>query len=77
MVACGCRVGGGIEPAQVRVWRRPKNSSNIAIPNAGHLVSNAHHLSDHISVASIVLTSIMILFLFSRYPKRRLTSLVS
>lgn len=32
-------VGGGGEYARVRVWRRPKNSSNVAISNAGHLVS--------------------------------------
>ena len=35
------RVGGGTEAARVRVWRRPKNSSNITIPNCGHLVSTS------------------------------------
>lgn len=35
------RIGGGTEAARVRVWRRPKNSSNTVIPNCGHLVSKS------------------------------------
>jgi hypothetical protein len=30
---------------RVKVWLRPKNASNIRIPNAGHLVCYPSHLS--------------------------------
>ena len=29
---------GGPKVAALTVWRRPKNSSNVRIPGAGHLV---------------------------------------
>lgn len=29
---------GGLEMTQARVWLRPNNSSNVAIPTAGHLI---------------------------------------
>lgn len=29
---------------QTRVWLRPKNSSNVVIPSAGHLVSSTSSL---------------------------------
>jgi hypothetical protein len=29
---------GGMKAAALTVWRRPKNSSNVLIPDAGHSV---------------------------------------
>lgn len=49
-------VGGGGEYARVRVWRRPKNSSNVAIPNAGHLVSTHLSITASIVPLCVVLT---------------------